>query len=274
MALSFTQRHRVYVPHVIAMGRALPLTSAQRHHLCIVLRLRSGTEIVVFNGKDGVWQARLDVEQKGREGYVIPEFCLLPQPPASDVMYCFAPLKKARLDYMIQKAVEMGAGILQPVWTQHTCIGRLNTVRMRVYAEEACAQCAVFSVPEIRPILPLEQLLSAWPQEEKNRWLLVCDESARAESPWPHLMEIKQAGGGVAVLIGPEGGFAESERSLLRSKPFVRAISLGPRILRADTAAVAALAIVQMCCDFWEGQEEREEARKSPSVQREILRGA
>jgi 16S rRNA (uracil1498-N3)-methyltransferase len=162
------------------------------------------------------------------------------------LLYCFAPLKQGRLDYLVQKAVEMGAGVLQPVITQHTQVARPGTERLRANVSEAAEQCGVLAIPELREPQKLERLLSDW---EPGRRLIFCDEDARTDNPLATLRAIEERR--LALLIGPEGGFSEDERRQLRALPFVSAIPLGPRILRADTAAVAALALIQATVGDW-----------------------
>jgi 16S rRNA (uracil1498-N3)-methyltransferase len=171
-----------------------------------------------------------------------------PQTPRPDLDYLFAPLKQARLDYMVEKAVEMGAGRLRPVVTRHTQVSRINPERIRANAIEAAEQCGILALPEIDAPAPLADVLGAWAKDDGPRRLVFCDEDASGD-PLAVLSALPPAP--LAVLVGPEGGFADDERTLLRSLPFVTAISLGPRILRADTAAVAALAVVQAVLGDW-----------------------
>ena len=168
------------------------------------------------------------------------------QPAPSDLVYCFAPLKVGRLDYLVQKAVEMGAGVLQPVLTQHTQISSVGVDRIRANAIEAAEQCGILAIPDVREIVKLERLIWEW---EPGRQLVYCDEGAETNNPVPALRAI--AGRKLGLLIGPEGGFSEEERQQLRALPFVTPIPLGPRILRADTAAVAAMAVIQATVGDW-----------------------
>jgi 16S rRNA (uracil1498-N3)-methyltransferase len=166
------------------------------------------------------------------------------QPP--DLDYLFAPLKHARLDYMAQKATEMGVRRLRPVFTAHTVAGRVNVERLKANAVEAAEQCNLVSVPEVLPPEPLDDVLARW---EPQRRLIFCDEAAPIADPLAALQGVPP--GPLALLIGPEGGFSEAEAEALRKLPFVTAISLGPRVMRADTAAVAALALVQAVRGDW-----------------------
>lgn len=171
-----------------------------------------------------------------------------PQPPVPDLVYAFAPLKAGRLDYMVQKAVEMGAGALQPVVTQHTQVAKPPMEKMQANLIEAAEQCGVLSLPALHPPVKLDRLLAGW---DRERRLIFCDEDAATDNPLPALRAVAEAK--IGLLVGPEGGFSDDERRMLRALPFVTAIPLGPRILRADTAAVAALALVQATLGDWGG---------------------
>ncbi|MBB3951947.1 16S rRNA (uracil(1498)-N(3))-methyltransferase [Aureimonas jatrophae] len=236
---------RLFLEADLAAGTEIEADAGQTNYLLNVLRLEDEALILVFNGRAGEWQARLRREGKRRVRIAV-EAQTRPQPPAPDLVYLFAPLKSARLDYTVQKAVEMGAGILQPVQTQHTQAPRFNAERARANAIEAAEQCGVLHVPECREMRRLDAVLGGW---DAGRTLLFCDERAESASPLAALSPL--AGRPLALLIGPEGGFSEPERTLLLALPFARAISLGPRILRADTAAVAALAVVQAAAGDW-----------------------
>jgi 16S rRNA (uracil1498-N3)-methyltransferase len=236
---------RLFVDAALASGAEIACTAEQANYLVNVLRLAAGAEILVFNGRDGEWRARLAAVAKRR--------CTLecvalarPQQGGPDVHYLFAPLKHARLDYMVQKATEMGVARLQPVLTRRTIVSRVNGERMRANAIEAAEQCGVLRVPSVGEPVKLAGLLEAW---DPARRLIFCDEGAAASSPLATLAGVSE--GPLAVLIGPEGGFDPVERSLLREKSFAVAISLGPRIMRADTAAVAALALVNAALGDW-----------------------
>ena len=236
---------RLHVDAPLAEGQAVALGREQSHYLLNVLRLGSGEPVIVFNGRDGEWRARLSAAGRKQAALEIADM-LRPQPAPGDLHYLFAPLKSARLDYLAQKAVEMGASVLQPVLTRRTQVSRLNLDRLRANAVEAAEQCGILSLPEIRPERRLEQALAAL---EPERVLIFCDEDAPAAGPVETLRAVREAR--LALLIGPEGGFDESERRLLLAQPGVVRLSLGPRILRADTAAVAALAIVQSTLGDW-----------------------
>jgi 16S rRNA (uracil1498-N3)-methyltransferase len=239
---------RLFVEAPLAAEDLVDLSEAQGHYLTDVLRLRDGDPILAFNGRDGEWKARLVAAGKKR-WQLAPETRTRPQPAAPDLHYLFAPLKHARLDYMVQKAVEMGAGRLRPVLTRYGQVARVNRERMTANAIEAAEQCAVLSVPTIDDPVKLTDALDSWGDRDQGRRIVFCDEAAAQSDPLAILSTMPPAP--LAVLIGPEGGFAEDERARLLALPFVTGIWLGPRILRADTAAVAALALVQAVAGDW-----------------------
>ncbi len=235
--------HRLYVPAALVTGATLPLDRNQANYLGNVLRLAAGAELLVFNGQDGEWRASLNITGKKSSGLIVLEQTRA-QETACDLHYLFAPLKHARLDYMVQKAVEMGVSRLQPVQTQHTQTTRLNLERMRANVIEAAEQCGILTLPDVAPQMALDTLLADWPHE---RLLIFCDEDAPTKDPIAALQAARKAteSPALAVVIGPEGGFDAREREKLLGLPQAVRLSLGPRILRADTAAVAALALVQ-----------------------------
>jgi 16S rRNA (uracil1498-N3)-methyltransferase len=235
---------RLYVAAPLAEGADVALDRAQGHYLGTVLRLKPGSGVLVFNGRDGEWAATLAMTKRAATLAVGAQ--TRPQTPPADLHYLFAPLKTARLDYMVQKAVEMGASRLQPVLTRHGQIVRVNMQRMRANAIEAAEQCGILSLPDIEEPIALGRLLDA---REPGRTLVFCDEGAAVADPLAALSRLLRSP--LAVLIGPEGGFADDERALLLKQPNVVRLSLGPRILRADTAAVAALAVVQAVLGDW-----------------------
>ncbi len=228
---------RLYVDADLADGGLVPLSRDQSHYLLHVLRLGNGDAVLAFNGRDGEW--RCELEGRKATAALRPRARTRPQPEAGGPHLCFAPLKHARLDYMVQKAVEMGAGLLQPVVTRRTQAARVNVERMRANAVEAAEQCGILSVPEVLAPVRFDALLAGWDAE---RLMVFCDEDAEVSDPLTALRAV--ARGPTAVIIGPEGGFDPGERSALLALPRSLRLSLGPRILRADTAAVAALALV------------------------------
>lgn len=229
----------------LSAGLLIELDRNAGNYLANVMRLGSGDPVLVFNGRDGEWRAELDLSNRKKPVLHILEQTR-EQTPAPRIDYLFAPLKHARLDYMVQKATEMGAARLQPVITQHTQSARVNLDRMRANVIEAAEQCGILSIPEVLEPRKLPALISGWNHETR---LIFCDEREDGEHPLDTLGKL--GGNDFAVLIGPEGGFSANERELLRSKPFVTPIGLGPRILRADTAAVAALSLIQAKIGDW-----------------------
>jgi len=236
---------RLFLEAPLAAGAELPLDRAQAHYLTTVLRLKPGAGVLVFNGRDGEWGAALAVQK--RAAALVVRAKTRDQTAAADLHYLFAPLKSARLDYMVQKAVEMGASRLQPVLTRHGQVARVNLERMRANAIEAAEQCGILSLPDIAEPADLTRLLAA---RDPARTIVFCDEDAEVANPLAALSAVPRHAP-LAVLVGPEGGFAEDERAALLKLPNVVRIALGPRILRADTAAVAALAIVQAVGGDW-----------------------
>ncbi len=236
---------RVFIAGTLSEGARLSCDKAQAHYLLNVMRLRGGSVVRAFNGTDGEWTCQLaETAKKACELTAVSQS--RPQTPLPDIHYLFAPLKHARLDYMVQKATELGCSQIQPVITAHTNATRVKLERMRANAIEAAEQCNLLGVPEIGEPVPLETLLSGW---EPQRQLIFCDEDAASSSPLNALTGL--GGGPLAVLIGPEGGFSPDERAQLLELSFVTAISLGPRVMRADTAGVAAMALVQAVLGDW-----------------------
>jgi len=240
---------RLFVEAPLAAGAAPALSAAQTNYLCNVLRLSAGEGVLVFNGRDGEWQAEL-VRPGKKTAALRVTVRSRPQDEGGDLHYLFAPLKHARLDYMVQKAVELGVSRLQPVLTRHSQVARINLDRMRANAIEAAEQCGILTIPEIMAPLSLEKMLQTLAPE---RLLVFCDEDAALRDPGAALAAHRtgQSAPPLAVLIGPEGGFAEEERALLLRRNNIVQLALGPRILRADTAAVAALALVQTALGDW-----------------------
>ena len=230
---------RLFVTGALVPGAEITPAPGQAHYLINVLRLKVGGRVLLFNGADGEWLAEIaQCHKRACTLSVLSRTRAQTQP--CDLHYLFAPLKRARLDYLVQKATEMGASLLQPVMTARTVSDRVNLERMRANVVEAAEQCGILSVPEVRAPVNLAEAMAGW---DNARRLILCDEDAAPGDPLAVLAKLTP--GPLAVLIGPEGGFTEQEREMIRAKPFVTAISLGPRILRADTAGIAALALVQ-----------------------------
>ena len=241
-------RTRLFVDADLAAGTAVEATPEQLNYLVNVMRLGEADNVLLFNGRDGEWLCGLRRPSKKRLE-LVPQACVRAQTPMPGLEYLFAPLKQARLDYMVQKAVEMGAGLLQPVMTQHVQAPRIKTERLRANAVEAAEQCGILSIPEVREMVRLVDLIAGW---DASRTLVFCDERADAASPIEVLQaEVAERGRPLSLLIGPEGGFSAEERRLLHAVDGVIVMSLGPRILRADTAAVAALAVIQAAVGDW-----------------------
>lgn len=241
---------RLFVEGRLGPGETLPLTPAQAHYLLTVLRLGDGERVLAFNGRDGEWLAAVAPERRKSARLTIVEQTRS-QPAAGDLHYLFAPLKHARLDYMVQKAVEMGVSRIQPVITRRTQTERVNLARMRANCIEAAEQCGVLNIAEIAEPVRLTDAVTAL---EAERLLVFCDEEADVADPIAALRqaaEQERAPLPITLLIGPEGGFADEERAALQRTPRVVRLALGPRILRADTAAVAALALVQAVLGDW-----------------------
>ncbi|QUS36634.1 16S rRNA (uracil(1498)-N(3))-methyltransferase [Falsirhodobacter algicola] len=234
---------RLFVEMPLAAGAEVALTEAQAHYLFGVMRQAVGAPVTLFNGRDGAWQAEV-VRAAKRGGTLACREQTAPLRLPPDLWLIFAPIKKARTDFIVEKAAEMGAARILPVATRFTNSERIRQDRLQAHAVEAAEQCGGTFVPEVADLAPLDRLLADWPQDRRIMW---CDEtllSARAG--------LGQAGPGPwAILIGPEGGFSEAEQARLRAMPQVTPVSLGPRILRADTAAVAALTLWQSVLGDW-----------------------
>ena len=253
---------RVYLDAPLAAGKAVSFDRDQTNYLRNVLRLGQGDAVLLFNGRDGEWRAELATAGK-KALTAKPNERSREQPQPLDLHFLFAPLKHARLDYLVQKAVEMGVSLLQPVITRHTQVARVNLERMHANAIEAAQQCGVLALPEIKEPVAFKAIAGTIDAE---RVLVFCDEDAEVKDPMAALAaarpqavallpaESARRSPPLAVLIGPEGGFAEDEREALSKRPNVVRIALGPRILRADTAAVAALALVQVALGDWQNR--------------------
>jgi 16S rRNA (uracil1498-N3)-methyltransferase len=236
---------RLFVEDPLGPDAAVPLSPDHANYLFNVMRLGVGATVALFNGRDGEWLAEV-TEARRRAGALACREALRAQTGGPDLDLLFAPLKKARTDFVAEKATEMGVRRLCPVFTRFTNAERVRVDRLRAHAVEAAEQCGILSVPEIVEPRPLDAVLDDWPE---GRHLLFCDEAMTA-APAAEALRAAEPGPW-AILIGPEGGFSDAERARLRAAPFALAITLGPRVLRADTAAVAALAIWQTALGDW-----------------------
>jgi 16S rRNA (uracil1498-N3)-methyltransferase len=244
---------RLYIEESLSAGATLTLEKEQSHYLVNVLRMGKGSQVLLFNGRDGEWAAEITEPHKKN--------CVLTlarqtrkQEPLPDIWLLFAPVKKARLDFIAQKATEMGAAVIQPVFTERTVVTRLKDERLQANAVEAAEQCGLVAVPDVREAAKLADLLSAWDEIAPGRTILFCDENegpGATREALENLAREGRKGAPLAVLVGPEGGFSPKERDLLRARKDTLAISLGPRIMRADTAAIAALAVVGLHLGDW-----------------------
>jgi len=234
---------RLYVEHPLGEGQSVPLERDHAHYLFGVMRLAVGGHILLFNGRDGEWRAEI-VKAGKRAGELtcVAQTKPLQMPP--DLWLIFAPIKKARTDFIVEKAAEMGAARILPVQTEFTNSDRIRQDRLQAHAVEAAEQCGGTYVPEVTDLQKLDHLLADWP---KDRKLMFCDEAEVGNAK-----QLGEASGGKwAILIGPEGGFSPAERARLHAHPNAHVVSLGPRILRADTAAVAAMTIWQQALGDW-----------------------
>ncbi len=236
-------RVRLYVDHPLGQGQSVPVDRAQAHYLFGVMRLATGDRVMLFNGRDGEFPAEVQEAGKRRgELRCLEQTRPLMLPP--DLWLIFAPIKKARTDFIVEKAVEMGAARIMPVMTDFTNSERIRRDRLQAHAVEAAEQCGGTFVPEVTELVKLDRLLANWPDE---RQLMFCDEALVGARE-----TLGNAGGDKwAILIGPEGGFSDAERTRLHAMKQAHSVSLGPRILRADTAAVAALTLWQATLGDW-----------------------
>lgn len=239
------QIYRLFLNAPLAANASISLNDSQAHYVRNVLRLKLDDALLVFNGVDGEWQAKI-AEISKKHVSIIAREQTRAQTPLGTIDVYFAPLK-ARLEYSVQKQVEMGARSITPVKTQHTQMPHVNMDKLQGYIHEATEQCGILSLPELKPLQNLRDILGNWPA---GNVLIFCDEAAPVANPLEALKAIPK-GQSIALLIGPEGGFSEDERKILRAHPHVLPIALGPRILRADTALVAAMAVIQSVVGDW-----------------------
>ncbi|WP_103257835.1 16S rRNA (uracil(1498)-N(3))-methyltransferase [Tabrizicola aquatica] len=233
---------RLHVDQPLAPGQAVALSPDQAHYLVGVMRLGLGDPVLLFNGRDGEWRATLTHAAK-RGAIVTCDRQTRPLHLPPDLWLLFAPIKKARTDFIVEKAVELGVARILPVQTRHTNSERIRQDRLQAHALEAAEQCGATYVPEVADLIPLDKLMAKWPEGRRLYW---CDESAAGQPA-----SLTATTGPAAILIGPEGGFSADEAQRLRARPDTVPLSLGPRILRADTAAVAAITLWQAACGDW-----------------------
>lgn len=236
---------RLYFDLEMFEGQKLELDREKTNYLANVLRLSDGAEILVFNGKNGEWLAHLKFENRKKAHLELTKQ-VRPQPEIPTLTVLFAPIKVGRLEYMVQKITEMGAGVIQPILTDHTQLHKVNQKRLSANIIEAAEQCGVLSVPQLKEPIKLAALLEDW---DENRHIVFCDEGTETKNPVSEIETLK--GHEIALMVGPEGGFSEDERERLNNLEYIHAISLGPRILRADTAIVAAMAVIQAISGDW-----------------------
>lgn len=245
--MSLPLRTRLYLSEGFSPSVSLGLTPQQIHYLRNVLRLASGVEIAVFNGKDGEWRAKIETLTK-ETGTICLEEQLRPMISSPDIWLLFAPIKRQGVDLIAEKATELGISRLQPVVTRYTAVSRINTERMRANAIEAAQQCRRLDVPEVKETTSLSEVLESWPAD---RLLFVCAETGEARHEAFTALQSCQRGEPAGLLVSSEGGFAQSEINQLQSLPFVRLVHLGPRILRSETACLAVLSCWQMVLGDW-----------------------
>ena len=238
---------RLFVEAPLAAGAKVALTDAQTHYVLRVMRAGEGDRLLVFNGKDGEWRAAI-AQAKKHAATLVCEARTAVQTEVPDLWLAFAPIKKTPADYVAQKATELGVRVLLPVLTHRTIARRVNTTRLKANAIEAAEQSGRVSVPEVREAVDLDALLKSWPKERR---IIFCDEAGDAEPIADALSKARGEGSAWAVLTGPEGGFDPQERALVRENAFVVPVTLGPRIMRADTASLAALSLFQAIVGDW-----------------------
>lgn len=237
---------RLFVERPLAVRDATPLTPDQARYLRNVMRRDAGAPVLAFNGQHGEWRCRLRLEGR-RDAWLEPEAQTRPQPaPSAGPIVVFAAIKRGPTEMIVEKATEMGASSLQPVVTARANVDRMKEDRLRRIAIEASEQCGRLDVPEIAPLAPLDAVLAVWPSA---RTLIVGDETGEAP---PALHALSEApAGAFGLLVGPEGGFARDELDAFDQFDFVRKVGLGPRILRAETAVIAGLALAQAVLGDW-----------------------
>ena len=240
-------RTRLWVDIALDADAVITLSPADSHYVATVMRLKAGDGLGLFNGRDGEWLGRIRSVSKRAVDLTLTGQ-LRAQRPEPDLWLAFAPVKRARIDFIAQKATELGASRLLPVMTARTNVARVNHDRLQANAKEAAEQCERLMVPEVSEVQTLSDLIANWPAERR---LMFCDESLSGGPALDALQRVAGDPGPWAVLTGPEGGFSEEEQDMLRAQEYTLAVSLGPRLLRADTAALAALTLWQAVLGDW-----------------------
>jgi 16S rRNA (uracil1498-N3)-methyltransferase len=236
---------RLYLSQLLTKDATVDLAPGQAHRLRVVLRLAPGAPVAGFNARDGEWFCRIDEAGRNRTLLIVERRLRSPE-VEGDLWLLFAPIKRARLDWLVEKATELGVTELLPIWTRHTQAERLNLDRLHTHAVAAAEQCERLSVPKLHAPQPLDAVLAGWVNERR---LFVCDETGAGVAIADAVAQFNPTP--AALMIGPEGGLAESELDSLSRFPFVTRVGLGPRVLRADTAALAALSVFQAISGDW-----------------------
>jgi 16S rRNA (uracil1498-N3)-methyltransferase len=237
---------RLYTNFTLSLGAHIELSRDNVHYLSNVMRKKEGYQLLFFNGKDGEWLGEITAIDK-KHGQVTLIKQTKPQKPSPDIWLCFAPVKNAPINNMVEKATELGVAVLQPVFTQYTIATRVNTERLSANVMEAAEQSERVTIPEVREPLKLDAMLKNW---DENRKIILCDESGSSAPITKALQQLEK--GAHAILIGPEGGFSQTEFEIMKNKPYIMGVGMGPRILRADTAAIAALTCYQSILGDWD----------------------
>ena len=252
--MALEKRQRLYIDAPLTAGQTVTLDRDHSHYLVNVLRMSAGEEVLVFNGRDGEWCATI-IDAHKKSAVLTADHQTREQTATPSLMLVFAPIKKARIDFIAEKATELGVGILQPVMTDYTQVSRVNTDRLHANAVEAAEQTGRMTLMQINTPISLTTLLEDWPS---SRHIIFCDEDCAGNPQFSmsdRLLSLDGNGGDAAIFIGPEGGFSPRERDLISMHPQAIPVSLGGNILRADTAMLAALAIWQSTAGDWKGRQ-------------------
>ncbi|MGE4351357.1 MAG: 16S rRNA (uracil(1498)-N(3))-methyltransferase [Bdellovibrionales bacterium] len=246
---------RLFTSEALTKGLLHPLDPQQSHYLLNVLRLTQGDSVRLFNGRDGEWQAMIhDIPKSRKKGITLTLIeQRREQTTEPDLCLCCAPIKRAHFDFMIMKATELGARTIQPILTSRTQIRESNLERLTSIAIEAAEQSERLSIPEVKQAIPLPTIIEEWP---KHRLAVLCAEFGQAQPVAAAFSgALAHARPSIGIFTGPEGGFTSEEMSIIKSLPEILPIRLGPRILRADTAAIAAMSCWQALCGDWQNRD-------------------